>query len=368
MIKNKLPDTNLTLSDFHYDLPESYIAQTPVEPRDSSRLMIVDRNAPAGKVEHRFFRDIIEYLHPNDVLVVNDTRVLPARIVGHRTYRYTDSGETVPTGSTAPVELLLLRQIENDVWETLAGPGKRAKPGDIISFGDDLLLGHIESIGDSGCRIVRFTVCENCETVYDALHQLGTMPLPPYITERLQDPERYQTVYSREEGSAAAPTAGLHFTSELLDRIRAKGVDVVPVLLHVGLGTFRPVKEEHIEDHEMHSEFIRVSEDAAARINAGRAAGGRIIAVGTTSCRVLESASDDNGILHPVATDTGIFIYPGYRFKMVDALITNFHLPESTLLMLVSALAGRERILAAYEEAVRQKYRFFSFGDAMLIQ
>ena len=368
MIKNTLPDTTLTLSDFHYDLPESYIAQTPVEPRDSSRLMIVDRNAPIGQVEHRIFHDIIDYLRPEDVLVVNDTRVIPARIVGHRILRHTDSGALVPTDSTAPVELLLLRQIENDVWETLAGPGKRAKPGDVLSFGDDLLRGHVESVGDGGCRIVRFTVREDCETVYDALHKLGKMPLPPYITERLRDPERYQTVYAREEGSAAAPTAGLHFTPELLDRIRKKGIDVVPVLLHVGLGTFRPVKEEHIEDHEMHSEYIRVTEDAANRINARRAAGGRVIAVGTTSCRVLESASTDDGILHPVATDTGIFIYPGYHFKMVDALVTNFHLPESTLLMLVSALAGRERMLAAYEEAVREKYRFFSFGDAMFIQ
>lgn len=368
MIKNTLPDTTLTLSDFHYDLPESYIAQTPVEPRDSSRLMIVNRNAPIGQVEHRIFRDIIDYLRPEDVLVVNDTRVIPARIVGHRKLRHTDSGALIPTESTAPVELLLLKQVENDVWETLAGPGKRAKPGDVLSFGEDLLLGHVESIGDGGCRIVRFTVREDCETVYDALHRLGTMPLPPYITERLRDPERYQTVYAREEGSAAAPTAGLHFTPELLDRIRAKGVDVVPVLLHVGLGTFRPVKEEHIADHEMHSEYIRVTEDAANRINTRRAAGGRVIAVGTTSCRVLESAADDDGILHPVATDTGIFIYPGYRFKLVDALITNFHLPESTLLMLVSALAGRERMLAAYEEAVREGYRFFSFGDAMFIE
>lgn len=368
MIKNALPDTTLTLSDFHYDLPESYIAQTPVEPRDSSRLMIVDRNAPVCQVEHRTFRDIIEYLRPEDVLVVNDTRVLPARIVGQRKLRHTTSGELVLSDSTAPVELLLLKQLENDVWKTLAGPGKRAKPGDVLSFGEDMLLGHVESIGDGGCRIVRFTVREDCETVYDALHKLGTMPLPPYITERLRDPERYQTVYAREEGSAAAPTAGLHFTPELLDRIRRKGVEVVPVLLHVGLGTFRPVKEERIAAHEMHAEYIRVTEDAAKRINARRAAGGRVIAVGTTSCRVLESAADDDGILQPVATDTGIFIYPGYRFKIVDALITNFHLPESTLLMLVSALAGRDRMLAAYEEAVREKYRFFSFGDAMFIE
>ena len=267
------------------------------------------------------------------------------------------------------MELLLLKQTENDVWEALAGPGKRARVGDVLSFGDGLLKAEIESIGDGGVRTVRFT-CDKSRsaTVYDALHTLGTMPLPPYIKEKLADQERYQTVYSREEGSAAAPTAGLHFTPELLDAVRAKGCAVVPVLLHVGLGTFRPVKEDRIEEHEMHTEYIRVTEEACNIINSRRAAGGRVIAVGTTSCRTLESAADDNGVLHPCSTDTGIFIYPGYRFKIVDALITNFHLPESTLLMLVSAFAGRERMLSAYNTAVSEKYRFFSFGDAMFIQ
>lgn len=366
MIKNSLPETNLTLHDFYYELPEERIAQTPLEPRDSSRLMIIDRQKTG--VEHKIFRDIIDCLNPEDVLVINDTRVIPARIIGHRSMKMGQDGIRVSTDSTAPVELLLLKQRENDVWEALAGPGKRAKIGDIIDFGDGLLLAEVEDIIDGGCRVVKFK-CDKtrCETVYDALHTLGTMPLPPYITEKLEDQERYQTVYSREEGSAAAPTAGLHFTPELLDKIRTKGCAVVPVLLHVGLGTFRPVKEEHITDHEMHSEYIRVSEEACKIINERRAAGGRVIAVGTTSCRTLESAADDNGILHPCSTDTGIFIYPGYKFKITDALITNFHLPESTLLMLVSALAGRERILDAYKTAVKENYRFFSFGDSMFI-
>jgi len=367
MIKNQLPPTDLTLSAFHYDLPEEYIAQTPVEPRDISRLMVVDRGNPEYSVEHRHFYDILEYLRPEDVLVINDTRVIPARIIGRRIRKMTPVGETAAEG-TGPVELLLLKQLEQDVWEALAGPGKRAKPGDTLAFGaGDMLLGHVEAVGEGGCRQVRLEACGDFATVYEALHALGSMPLPPYITEKLQDPERYQTVYAREEGSAAAPTAGLHFTPELLEKIRRKGCAIVPVLLHVGLGTFRPVKEERIADHEMHAEYIHVSEEAAEEINRRRRNGGRVIAVGTTSCRVLESASDDNGILHPIAADTGIFIYPGYRFKMVDALITNFHLPESTLLMLVSALAGRERILSAYEQAVAEKYRFFSFGDAMLI-
>ncbi len=367
MIKNQLPETELTLSDFDYELPESYIAQTPLEPRDSSRLMIVDRENDT--VEHTVFREIIEYLRPEDVLVVNDTRVIPARIIGHRSRKMTAEGVLVPTESTAPVELLLLKQLENDVWEALAGPGKRARPGDVLSFGTGFLTAKIEGIGEEGCRIVRFeTDKTECETVYEALHRLGSMPLPPYITEHLDNPERYQTVYSRHEGSAAAPTAGLHFTPELLDRIREKGCAVVPVLLHVGLGTFRPVKEEKLADHEMHAEYISVTEEAARIVNERRASGGRVIAVGTTSCRTLESASDENGILHPVSGDTGIFIYPGYKFKMTDALITNFHLPKSTLLMLVSALAGRERMLKAYRTAVEEKYRFFSFGDAMFIQ
>ena len=366
MIKNKLPETNLRLSDFYYDLPEELIAQTPLEVRDSSRLMVIDRERDT--VEHKTFRDIIDYIRPEDTLVINDTRVIPARIVGERVVKMTADGPC-ETGGSAPVELLLLKQTENDVWEALAGPGKRARVGDVLSFGDGLLKAEIESIGDGGVRTVRFA-CDKSRsaTVYDALHTLGTMPLPPYIKEKLADQERYQTVYSREEGSAAAPTAGLHFTPELLDAVRAKGCAVVPVLLHVGLGTFRPVKEDRIEEHEMHTEYIRVTEEACNIINSRRAAGGRVIAVGTTSCRTLESAADDNGVLHPCSTDTGIFIYPGYRFKIVDALITNFHLPESTLLMLVSAFAGRERMLSAYNTAVSEKYRFFSFGDAMFIQ
>ena len=367
MIKNELPPTELRLSDFNYDLPEDRIAQTPIEPRDSSRLMILDRES--GDIEHKIFHDIIDYVNPEDVLVVNDTRVIPARIIGHRKYRYdAERGERVLTDSTAPVELLLLKQRENDVWETLAGPGKRAKPGDIIEFGDGVLEAHVESVIEGGCRTVKLIVKKDTDSVFAALDMLGTMPLPPYITKKLDDPERYQTVYSKYEGSAAAPTAGLHFTPELLQKIREKGCKIVPVLLHVGLGTFRPVKEDKIADHEMHSEYIRVTEESAALINKAKAAGGRVIAVGTTSCRVLESAADENGILHPVDTDTGIFIYPGYRFKIVDALITNFHLPESTLLMLVSALCGREKIMNAYETAVNEGYRFFSFGDAMFIK
>ena len=366
MITNKLPDTDLRLSDFHYDLPEERIAQTPAEPRDSSRLMVLHRED--GTLEHRIFRDIVDYLRPGDTLVVNDTRVIPARIVGRRILRMGENGERVPSDSVAPVELLLLKQRENDVWETLAGPGKRAKPGDVLDFGDGVMRAEILDVIEGGCRVVKFTVTKDADSFFAALDHLGTMPLPPYIREKLADPERYQTVYSKHLGSAAAPTAGLHFTPELMEKIREKGIEIVPVLLHVGLGTFRPVKEDRIADHEMHSEYIRVTEEAAERINSRRAAGGRIIAVGTTSCRVLESAADEAGILHPVDTDTGIFIYPGYRFRMVDALITNFHLPESTLLMLVSALAGRETILRAYRTAVEMKYRFFSFGDAMFIE
>ena len=366
MIRNSLPQTDLRLSDFYYDLPEERIAQTPLEPRDSSRLMVLDR--AEDTIEHHVFRDIIDYLEPGDVLVVNDTRVIPARIIGHRKLRYDEfTGEKVETNSTAPVELLLLKQRENDVWEALAGPGKRAKPGDVIEFGDGLLEAHVLEVIEGGCRLVKFIV-NGAETMFEALDILGTMPLPPYITEKLNDPERYQTVYSRHQGSAAAPTAGLHFTPELLERIKAKGVEIAPVLLHVGLGTFRPVKEDKIADHEMHSEYIRVTEESAKLINERKAAGGRVIAVGTTSCRVLESASTDDGILQVVDTDTGIFIYPGYKFKIVDALITNFHLPESTLLMLVSALSSREQIMKAYNTAVEEKYRFFSFGDAMFIK
>ena len=362
MIQNILPDTHLTLSDFSYDLPQEQIAQTPMTPRDASRLLVMDRKT--GALEHRIFRDITEYIRPQDVLVINDTKVIPARIVGRRAYKM-KNGTLEKTDSSAPVELLLLRQTEKDIWQALAGPGKRARTGDILEFGNGILQAHVEDIIEGGQRIVRLS-CQTA-TVYEALHQLGSMPLPPYITKKLEDPDRYQTVYSQVEGSAAAPTAGLHFTKELLDRLRAQGTAVVPVLLHVGLGTFRPVKEEHIQDHTMHAEYISVSEESARQINDRRAAGGRVIAVGTTSCRTLESVAGEDGILRPYTGETGIYIYPGYRFKIVDGLITNFHLPESTLLMLVSAFAGREQILHAYHIAVAEKYRFFSFGDAMLI-
>ena len=339
----------MKLSDFMYDLPEDRIAQTPAEPRDHSRLMVLDRRTHA--VEHRHFYDVIDYLNPGDALVVNDTRVIPARLYGTR------------AGGGA-CEVLLLKQLAPKRWEALVRPGKKLRPGAEVSFGDGRLVGRIVDTTDAGGRIVDF----DCEGTFEAaLDALGEMPLPPYIPERLADPERYQTVYARQEGSAAAPTAGLHFTPELLARIRAKGIDIVPVLLHVGLGTFRPVKVENIEDHEMHAEFFEVTPESAERINAARARGGRVVAVGTTSVRTLESAAE-NGVLLPKRGETRIFIRPGHRFQMVDALITNFHLPGSTLMMLVSALYDREHILAAYEEAVRDGYRFFSFGDAMLIQ
>ncbi len=366
MIKNILPKTDLTLSDFYYDLPKDRIAQTPVYPRDSSKLMIIDRASRAR--EHKIFSDIIDYINPEDTLVINETRVIPARIIGRRSLRYDKSlGRAVPTESVAPVELLLLKQTENDRWEALAGPGKRAKPGDVIEFGDGKLLAFVEGIRDGGCREVRFEATDDFSSVYDALHELGSMPLPTYITERLEDPERYQTVYSRTEGAAAAPTAGLHFTEELLSRIEKKGCAIARVLLHVGLGTFRPVKEKRIADHEMHAEYISVDPETAALVNERRKAGGRTIAVGTTSCRTLESVSSDDGTILPYSGDTGIFIYPGYKFKATDALITNFHLPESTLLMLVSAFSDRELMLDSYKEAVDMNYRFFSFGDAMYI-
>ena len=352
LIQNELPDTSLKTSDFFYELPEELIAQTPLYPRDSSRLMVLDRESK--KIEHRIFHDITEYLRPNDTLVINDSRVIPARIFGK-----SEKG--------ADVELLLLRQRGADTWETLVRPGKRARIGSKIDF-SGMMTAEITDIIDEGNRIARFEYDrEKYKSVYEILHEIGLMPLPPYITQRLEDSERYQTVYSKEEGSAAAPTAGLHFTNELLDKIKSMGIAVVPVMLHGGLGTFRPVKAESITDHHMHSEFITVTPEAADTINNRRAAGGRIIAVGTTSCRTLESAADDSGIIQPICGDTGIFIYPGYKFKAVDARITNFHLPESTLLMLVSALAGREFIMQAYETAVREKYRFFSFGDAMFI-
>ena len=338
----------MKLSDFMYDLPEERIAQTPVEPRDHSRLMVIHRDA--DRIEHKHFYDVIDYLNPGDVLVVNDTRVIPARLYGER-----------PTGGAC--EVLLLKQLAPKRWETLVKPGKKLKPGAEIVFGDGRLRGRVLETTDVGGRIVEF----ECEGTFEAaLDALGEMPLPPYIHEQLEDRERYQTVYARHEGSAAAPTAGLHFTPELLNRIREKGIDVVPVLLHVGLGTFRPVKVENIEEHQMHSEHFEVTEDAARRVNAARERGGRIVAVGTTSVRTLESAAE-NGKLVAKRGETSIFIRPGYRYQMVDALITNFHLPGSTLMMLVSALYDREKILSAYETAVKENYRFFSFGDAMLI-
>lgn len=369
MIKNTLPQTELSPADFYYNLPEEAIAQTPLEPRDSSKLMILSRKTDT--LTHKTFRDIIDYLNPGDVLVINDTRVIPARIFGKRVYNaaaFRSGGSSAVPPESASVELLLLKETEHDVWETLAGPGKRAMPGDKLSFGDGILTADIENIIDGGRRTVKFSVNKNSfATVYDALHSLGTMPLPPYIKTRLEDNERYQTVYSREEGSAAAPTAGLHFTDELLSKIKAKGVSIAPVLLHVGLGTFRPVKSENLQEHNMHTEFIQITQESADIINGCKKRGGRLIAVGTTSCRVIESASDEDGTVHPICDETGIFIYPGYKFKAVDGLITNFHLPESSLIMLVSAFYSREKILEAYNTAVKENYRFFSFGDAMFI-
>lgn len=348
MITNKLTDTALTTKDFFYDLPKELIAQTPAEPRDSSRLLVLHKDT--GETEHRIFRDIIDYLHEGDVLVINDSKVIPARLYGVKE----DSGITV--------EVVLLRSRGLDVWETLVRPGRRCRPGTKIIFGDGLLRAEVLETVEGGNRLLKFTY--EGDNIFHVLDKVGQMPLPPYITEKLKDKNRYQTVYAKEEGSAAAPTAGLHFTPELLERIKAKGVVIAPVMLHVGLGTFRPVKEDRIEEHEMHSEFISVSKETADLINNRK---GRVFAVGTTSCRTLESASDENGIVHPVTDDTKIFIYPGYRFKITDALITNFHLPESTLLMLVSALTSREMMLKTYNEAIDMKYRFFSFGDAMLI-
>ena len=339
----------MKLSDFMYDLPEERIAQTPVEPRDHSRLMVLHR--ADDSIEHKHFYDIIDYLNAGDALVINETRVIPARLIGER-----------PTGGAC--EVLLLKQIAPKRWEALVRPGKKLRRGAEVIFGDGRLKATIAEVCEDGNRIVDFT-CEG--TMEAALDELGEMPLPPYIHEKLQDKERYQTVYAKQEGSAAAPTAGLHFTPELMDAIRAKGVDIVPVLLHVGLGTFRPVKVENVEDHEMHSEYYEVTEDAARRINAARGRGCRVIAVGTTSVRTLESAAE-NGRLMAKKGDTSIFIRPGYQYQMVDALITNFHLPGSTLVMLVSALYDREHILKAYKIAVEEKYRFFSFGDAMLIE
>lgn len=340
----------MRLEDFDYDLPKELIAQTPVEPRDASRLMVVERKS--GAIQHRYFRDLPEFLRPGDALVVNDTRVMPARLLGHRE----------KTGGA--MEVLLLKRLSRDRWETLVKPGKKARPGERIIFGDGLLVGTVVEPTDFGGRVIDFTY----EGVFEnLLDRLGQMPLPPYIHAQLSDPERYQTVYAREWGSAAAPTAGLHFTPELLERLKAQGVEIHKITLHVGLGTFRPVEVEDPTQHKMHSEFYSVSPEAAEGINAVRRRGGRLVTVGTTSVRTLETASQSDGTVVPGSGWTDIFIYPGYRFKVVDSLITNFHLPKSTLLMLVSALAGRELIMKAYREAVEMRYRFFSFGDAMLI-
>ena len=359
MIKNTLPETSLRTSDFYYNLPEELIAQTPMEPRDHSRLLVLDK----GEIAHKHFYDIIDYLKEGDTLVINDSKVIPARIYGEK---IRPQGEEF-VHEASKIETLLLKQIESDKWEVLLRPAKKVKIGGTIRYGD-ILTATVEAMVEDGNRIVSFSYDKTKYTnIYEVLNIIGSMPLPPYITKKLEDKDRYQTVYARENGSAAAPTAGLHFTKELMANIAAKGVKIVPVMLHVGLGTFRPVKADKITDHIMHSEFITVTEESARIINERKAKGGRIIAVGTTSCRTLESATDENGVVQPLAANTGIFIYPGYKFKAIDALITNFHLPESTLLMLVSALAGKENIMYAYNTAVEEKYRFFSFGDAMLI-
>ena len=340
----------MNVKDFDYYLPEELIAQDPLEDRSSSRLMVL--NPENGAVEHRIFRDVVEYLKPGDCLVINNTKVIPARLFG------------VKEGTEAKIEILLLKRHQGDIWETLVKPGKKAKIGTKIQFGDGLLVGEVVDIVEEGNRLIRFEYEGIFEEVLD---QLGQMPLPPYITHQLKDKNRYQTVYAKYDGSAAAPTAGLHFTPQLLQQIRDMGVEIAEVTLHVGLGTFRPVKVENVLDHHMHSEFYQVTQEAADKINRAHAKGHRVIAVGTTSTRTLESAAGEDGILTEKSGWTDIFIYPGYQFKVIDGLITNFHLPQSTLVMLVSALAGREHVLHAYEEAVKEKYRFFSFGDAMLI-
>ncbi len=337
--------------DFYYELPEELIAQDPLEDRSSSRLLVLDRQS--GAVSHHTFREIADYLNEGDCLVINDTKVIPARLIGSKE----------ETG--AQIEVLLLKRKENNIWETLVKPGKKAKAGARISFGEGLLTGEVVGIADEGNRLIRFSYEGIFEEILD---QLGQMPLPPYITHQLEDKNRYQTVYAKHTGSAAAPTAGLHFTPELLKELEEKGVEIARVTLHVGLGTFRPVKVDEITDHHMHSEFYRIDEEAAEKINRAKAAGNRVICVGTTSCRTIESAADETGRLEEKSGWTEIFIYPGYQFKVLDGLITNFHLPESTLIMLVSALAGRENVLGAYKEAVEERYRFFSFGDAMLIK
>ena len=341
----------MDVKDFYYDLPQELIAQDPLEDRSSSRLLVLDKKT--GEMQHKVFKDIVNYLHPGDCLVINDTKVIPARLIGSK------------EGTDAHIEILLLKRRENDIWETLVKPGKKAKPGTVINFGDGLLKGTVIDVVEEGNRLIQFSYEGIFEEILD---QLGQMPLPPYITHRLQDKNRYQTVYAKHSGSAAAPTAGLHFTPELLEEIKAEGVEIAHVTLHVGLGTFRPVKADDILDHHMHSEFYRIEASEAEKINRAKESGHRVICVGTTSCRTVESAADENGKLKECSGWTEIFIYPGYKFKVLDCLITNFHLPESTLIMLVSALAGREHVLAAYEEAVKERYRFFSFGDAMFIQ
>ena len=340
----------MNVRDFYFDLPQELIAQDPLEDRSASRLLVLNKNT--GELEHKHFRDVLSYLKKGDCLVINDTKVIPARLFG------------VKEGTEAKIEILLLKRRENDIWETLVKPGKKAKVGTVISFGDGLLKGTVIEIAEEGNRLIQFSYEGIFEEILD---RLGQMPLPPYITHQLQDKNRYQTVYAKHEGSAAAPTAGLHFTKELLEQIEGMGVSIARVTLHVGLGTFRPVKVDEIENHHMHSEFYVVEEEEAKKVNDAKKQGGRIICVGTTSCRTVESASTEDGTLKAGTGWTEIFIYPGYRFKVLDSLITNFHLPESTLVMLVSALAGREAVLHAYDEAVKERYRFFSFGDAMLI-
>jgi S-adenosylmethionine:tRNA ribosyltransferase-isomerase len=340
----------MDVKDFYYELPEELIAQDPLEDRSASRLMVLDKTT--GEITHKIFKDILDYLHPGDCLVLNNTKVIPARLFG------------VKEDTQAHIEILLLKRKENDIWETLVKPGKKAKIGTILLFGDGLLKGEVIDVVEDGNRLIQF----HYEGIFEEiLDKLGQMPLPPYITHQLQDKNRYQTVYAKYDGSAAAPTAGLHFTRELLEQVKNMGVEIAEVTLHVGLGTFRPVKVENVLDHHMHSEFYMISAEAAEKINRAKESGHRVIAVGTTSTRTMEAAADENGRLHECSGWTDIFIYPGYRFKVIDALITNFHLPESTLVMLVSALAGREHVLNAYEVAVKERYRFFSFGDAMFI-
>ena len=340
----------LLKSDFYFDLPEEMIAQDPLADRSGSRMLMLDKTD--GRIEHHIFKEIVDYLRPGDCLVLNNTKVLPARLSGRR------------ENTGGAIEVLLLKRKGDDVWETLVKPGRKAKPGTRILFGDGCLQAEVLDVVEEGNRLIRFSYEGIFEEVLD---RLGEMPLPPYITHKLQDKNRYQTVYARYEGSAAAPTAGMHFTKELLQKIADKGVDIAYVTLHVGLGTFRPVKADNILEHHMHAEYYQVTEEAAEKINRAKASGGRVICVGTTSCRTVESAAGDDGTLKAGCGNTEIFIYPGYRFKVLDCLITNFHLPESTLVMLVSALAGREQVLHAYEEAIRLKYRFFSFGDAMFL-